>query len=494
MANKKPALKRGVVTRKKMAQDFAQIVEGSKRSKNEDGYLQVKDCPVMTAGVSPYYGYEIADDNPDIDPEEIYYAFRPADEIEEAMETANGVPLLRKHKPDSAAEPNLELRVGSVGTSPTWDGETLKNTLTVTDQDAIDAIEDRSLRELSPGYYYDVDWKPGEYKGIPYDFIMKNIRFNHLALVAEARQGPSMYVADSKPTGIPSKAKKVKHMNRKQFAAKVALRAAIRPYLATDAMPDIDDQVESKNGPKALANAVMKVIKPELSEDCDLEADDLADVIKAAQQAATEDVEESDDEIAEDDFDTAAPADSVRKVLEQSGAPDDLIETIVAFIQGAHDDENLDDDDQAQDEEETESRRSEAARLSEDEDDDESEEERSRAAKKSAMDAATVNRRIEKMRQQERDRSRALHEAGEDVRSVLGSQNVFAFDSASDIYKKACKKMGLDTQGVHPSAMRSLFRSAAKFEKRRVAQDALPDFDTSTTDFDAYPGLKNIQL
>ena len=72
--------------------------------------------------------------------------------------------------------------------------------LTVWDRAAIDAIEDGSFRELSCAYRYDPDFTPGSYEGTPYDFIMRNIRGNHVALVEEGRAGPDVVVADSHPT------------------------------------------------------------------------------------------------------------------------------------------------------------------------------------------------------------------------------------------------------------------------------------------------------
>jgi hypothetical protein len=49
----------------------------------------------------------------------------------------------------------------------------------------------------------------------------------------------------------------------------------------------------------------------------------------------------------------------------------------------------------------------------------------------------------------------ALHAARRDVETVLG---VVAYDSAAEVYKAALDKLGVATDGVHPSAFATLFR------------------------------------
>ena len=176
----------------------------SVRHKDENGYLHVAVTPISKAGVNPYLGREIPGaEKLGLDPEHIYYGLRHPDELKKAVGTFNGLPLLTDHHPTDAENPAKEYTVGSVGTDAAFEMPYLKNSLTVTDATAIDDVESGRAKELSCAYRYEPDFTPGEYKDensnvIPYDFVMRNIRGNHVALVAEGRAGHDVVVADSK--------------------------------------------------------------------------------------------------------------------------------------------------------------------------------------------------------------------------------------------------------------------------------------------------------
>ena len=181
----------------------AQIVAESVRKRDKNNYLHVATSRLTQEQVAPYYGREIPRwKEKDLDPERIYYGYRAPDELEKAVDTFNGVPLLIQHKFDSAENPNTELRVGTVGTSAKWEAPYITNALSVWNEDAIQAIENGSLRDLSCGYRYDPDFTPGKTPdGVAYDFVMRNIACNHVALVRDGR-APDCYVEDSLPQGM----------------------------------------------------------------------------------------------------------------------------------------------------------------------------------------------------------------------------------------------------------------------------------------------------
>lgn len=170
----------------------------SVRSKDENGFLHVKTSHLSKAVVNPYYGYEIPEvGNKEIEPDKIYYGFRAPEELEKSVPTWSGLPLHLEHHIDSAEDPQKETRVGTVGTEVEWNAPYLDAPLIVWDQHAIDGIEDGSVRELSCAYKYTPLWQSGEYEGVPYDFIMTEIRGNHVALVEEGRAGHDVLVADA---------------------------------------------------------------------------------------------------------------------------------------------------------------------------------------------------------------------------------------------------------------------------------------------------------
>lgn len=70
------------------------------------------------------------------------------------------------------------------------------------DADAIGKIERGEFKELSCSYRYTPDFTPGEVDGVAYDFIMRDIKGNHVALVPRGRAGSDVAVADSMPAGL----------------------------------------------------------------------------------------------------------------------------------------------------------------------------------------------------------------------------------------------------------------------------------------------------
>ena len=169
----------------------------SARSTDENGFLHVASSHITKATVNPYYGREIPGwREAGLDPDAVYYGFRDPVELQKSLPTWAGLPLHIEHHVDSADEPAKLTRVGAVGAAA-WNAPYVDAPLTVWDAEAIAAIEDGSFRELSCAYRYDPDFTPGRYEGIAYDFVMRNIRGNHVALVEEGRAGPDVVVADA---------------------------------------------------------------------------------------------------------------------------------------------------------------------------------------------------------------------------------------------------------------------------------------------------------
>lgn len=169
----------------------------SARSIDENGFLHVAASHITKATVNPYYGREIPGwREAGLEPDKVYYGFRAPEELKKSVSTWTGLPLHIEHHIDSAEEPAKLTRVGAIGAA-FWNAPYVDASLTVWDQNAIEAIEDGSFRELSCAYRYDPDFTPGIYEGIPYDFVMRDIRGNHVALVEEGRAGPDVVVADA---------------------------------------------------------------------------------------------------------------------------------------------------------------------------------------------------------------------------------------------------------------------------------------------------------
>ena len=175
----------------------------SMRTMDSNGYMHVAITPISKACVNPYYGKEIAGSEAHgFDPNKIYYGLRDPKELAKAAKTFDGMPLLLLHHKTDAENPAKEHIVGSVGTDGTFEAPYLKNSLCVTDAKAIKSIENGEAQEISCAYRFKPDFTAGEYiaedgSKIHYDFIMRDIEGNHVALVPEGRAGHDVKVADS---------------------------------------------------------------------------------------------------------------------------------------------------------------------------------------------------------------------------------------------------------------------------------------------------------
>jgi hypothetical protein len=173
------------------------------RSVDKDGRLHVEITNISKACVNPYFGYEIPDaERLGLDLNRAHMLLRDPDELRKAAATSNNIQLLDRHVPVSAADDKKELVIGSTGTDGVFNAPFLQNSLVVWDADAIKRIESGETQELSCAYRYVADMTPGIYEGIRYDGVMRELCFNHVALVERGRAGPDVVVGDSSKTPV----------------------------------------------------------------------------------------------------------------------------------------------------------------------------------------------------------------------------------------------------------------------------------------------------
>lgn len=211
-----------------MTQATRFALDRSMRRIDADGHLHVEMSNISKANVCGYFGREIPGGiERGLDPNTLYPLYRDPAELKAAAPTFAGKPLLMRHQPITADAPARELWVGTVGTDVRYEHPYLRAPLSVWTQEAIDAIladpdDPDSLRELSPGYRYTVDWSPGTTpEGVAFVGRMRNIMANHLAIVHEGRTGPDVFVADEAPKGI----------RKMKFARVLAVLGTIIPTL-----------------------------------------------------------------------------------------------------------------------------------------------------------------------------------------------------------------------------------------------------------------------
>lgn len=170
----------------------------SKRSIDQNGFMHVEISNITKESVDPYRGYEIPRAKAfGLDPDKIYMGYRSGEELKKAAHTFNGLPITREHHVDSAENPQREHRVGSIGTDCAYNAPYLQAGVTITDGEAIRKIESGERMEFSAGYFFEPVFEKGEFEGKAYDFIMTEIKGNHVALVETGRAGADVCVADS---------------------------------------------------------------------------------------------------------------------------------------------------------------------------------------------------------------------------------------------------------------------------------------------------------
>ena len=408
----------------------------SMRTVDKDGRLHVAaGNPISKATVSPYLGREIPGfEDLGLDAERVYYLLRDPSELAAAVATFNNLPILNKHVPVTAESPSQELVVGSTGTDASFDDPYLTNSLVIWVQDSIDLIESEDQKELSAAYYYTADMTPGNYEGLRFDGVMRNIVGNHVALVREGRAGRDVVVGDSchnlRVSGMIK--------SRKALLVGGAVAAFVAPMLAQDARLDLEkivgdvtrDNFTTKKS--AIVDRITKATKGKLAQDADL--DGVMSLLDA--------LEKVDD--GEPDGDEVKPA-----IDADEGAADPMAQ-VMDFLKG-----KLSDEDLAQ----LTAILGGGAAVDEDPD---LEDDKDNKFDKGAMDAAIAAALAN---------AEAIAEAKEVVSPIIG-KIAGKFDKPSDVYKLALDAKSIDVTGVHESAYRVLVEQIQRPARTVIAQDA----------------------
>jgi hypothetical protein len=140
---------------------------------------------------------------------------RPYEEVFDSasLKSLSNVIVTNEHPPEMVSSANAsKYNVGHTSEVEA-DGSYVKVGLTITDESAIKAVQNKDKQELSCGYICELELTPGEFEGVRYDAIQRNIRYNHLALVAFGRAGPEARVRiDSAEGEITSSYGKAVHI------------------------------------------------------------------------------------------------------------------------------------------------------------------------------------------------------------------------------------------------------------------------------------------
>lgn len=151
--------------------------------RTNEGYMMA-DAVITKAGV---FSYRMPDG-------QVRHELRPPDEVfhADSMKTAEMLPITNDHPYSSGgyvcAKNAKQLAVGYTGQKVRQDAMNLRAPVKITTEEGVKAIE-AGQRELSLGYKCRVVREDGVWEGKPYTHKQVRIRYNHLALVQQARAG-----------------------------------------------------------------------------------------------------------------------------------------------------------------------------------------------------------------------------------------------------------------------------------------------------------------
>lgn len=172
----------------------------SARRVDDFGWITIEDNPISKVGVFPYSGRQIGAPDPDA----IYYVFRPPEELSnpETIESFKLTPFINEHPATLLGNVNGlsttdRKRVeGVIGEQVRFEYPYLRANIRIYSNDTIESIQ-FGKEEVSAGYRCSWEPREGVFKGQPYQYVQRNIRGNHTALVSEGRSGPDVAIMDS---------------------------------------------------------------------------------------------------------------------------------------------------------------------------------------------------------------------------------------------------------------------------------------------------------
>ncbi|MGB5794094.1 DUF2213 domain-containing protein, partial [Poseidonibacter sp.] len=156
----------------------------------DSGFMRVSGV-CARSGIQEYLGYEIGLSGDDAN--KVFNVLRPKDEVLASLSSYNGAIVTDNHPLDGivTTDSYKELSRGnaSEATSFIKDNEVyVVAKATITNQDTIKSVID-GKRELSGGYTRDLVKESGTYNGENYDYVQRNMKVNHVAIVDEGRCG-----------------------------------------------------------------------------------------------------------------------------------------------------------------------------------------------------------------------------------------------------------------------------------------------------------------
>lgn len=270
----------------------------TKRSKDENGFLIIKDNPIAKAGVFDYLLSEIESDVKEAD-DEIVRVCRTFDELKKVKDSFANKPIKFTHLWVGDENKQADGAIGSIITADDA-SEMLKADLIIYNPDLIKAIESGEIVELSPAYTGSVEKTNGRYNGEAYAYLQSIGCINHLAVVERGRSGSDLRINDELNEKSQQKhnIKEETMANFKELKEKLAKK--IGTFIDECAVKDED---EKKTADEELETSDEDAVENEENKevaDNDTEAMSDEDEVETADEDEVKTADEDSEEKTED--------------------------------------------------------------------------------------------------------------------------------------------------------------------------------------------------
>lgn len=280
---------------KKLVLDQSVSLTGTTREVTEEGYLRVKGRVART-GVQQYLAHELGLPG---NPNRIVYVYRPEEEVfaPSSLESYEDKDVTDDHPNDLVTSDSWRRHSVGHATGPgERNGDWVDVPMLIKHKDTIAKIQSGKA-ELSAGYLAEYVPENITVDGVTCDYVQRNIRINHVAVVDAARAGREARIFDANPT------KKVQTMAQRKVVLDSKRKLSVTldddqaevVETAIQALEEAKDDAE-KRADEAEAEAEKKDAQIEALEakvgampsDEDMEkkvSDRVAEVLKVTKQA-----------------------------------------------------------------------------------------------------------------------------------------------------------------------------------------------------------------
>lgn len=302
---------------------LADAVAMDERERDINGWLEIDDNPIMAVGVYPYLGKRIKGAP---DPNAFYNVYRPEEEVSdpECMSSFRLMPWVDDHvmlgQGDNLTPVEAKPIEGVIGERIRYDpkagkyGQLLANlkVWTATHEERI-----QTKRELSLGYRCRFEYAPGVFDGVPYTYVQRTMRGNHLASVNDGRSGPDIAVMDAKDFTFITDSLEYQAMAKKQVV--MTPRIAHVSKVLSGLLQFVKDEADKPEGERAPAGELEQLSA--LIEQAAPVIEQIASIGVVASGVAEADIE--GDEMTLDEEDEEEKKKAAAEAAAKKDKPDD---------------------------------------------------------------------------------------------------------------------------------------------------------------------------